>query len=75
MQSLKGQNLIFIFGQMHQRKSESIYRTLTGKSILLPKWAYEYSAGGSIGFWNSGKGVYGNSVDAINGYKKWNFQI
>ena len=66
----KGAEFDFYLWTDAPKENLKAYTELTGKSILLPKWAYEYSAGGSSGFWNSGKGVYGNSVDAINGYKR-----
>ena len=44
------------------------YTALTGTSILLPKWAYQYSAGGGSQVWQATGSVYGRAVEAMEGY-------
>ena len=44
------------------------YTDLTGKSVLLPKWAYRYSAGGGTGVWGETGSVYGRAIEAMGKY-------
>lgn len=44
------------------------YTDLTGKSVLLPKWAYQYSAGAGSGVWTSTGSMYGMAVEAMEKY-------
>ena len=44
------------------------YTKLTGTTVLYPKWAYSYSAGGGSAVW--GDSYYATAVNAVEGYKK-----
>lgn len=44
------------------------YTDLTGKSVLLPKWAYQYSAGAGSEVWTSTGSMYGMAVEAMEKY-------
>lgn len=49
------------------------YTDLTGKSYLPPKWAFQYQAGGSNGFWgvnDSDLSQYLKALKLINAYEK-----
>lgn len=43
------------------------YTDLTGKSVLLPKWAYRYSAGGGKAVWRENS-MYGTAAEAMEKY-------
>lgn len=44
------------------------YTDLTGKSVLLPKWAYQYSAGAGQDVWRESGSMYGKAVEVMEKY-------
>lgn len=44
------------------------YTDLTGKSLLLPKWAYQYSAGAGVKVWQESGSMYGRAMEAMEKY-------
>lgn len=61
----------FFFWTGTVRENLADYTELTGKTILLPKWAYSYSAGGGKDVWNNYAGnLYNTAQKVIDEYKK-----
>lgn len=44
------------------------YTDLTGKSVLLPKWAYQYSAGAGRDVWRGSGSMYGKAMEVMEKY-------
>lgn len=50
------------------RDNLQAYTKLTGVTLLLPKWAYQYSAGAGSGVW--GSSIYGKAVEVAENYSE-----